>query len=240
MSRKLERTFTVSVAVEEVWQAMTDPVELNKWYFPFRVDEDLSTHTEIDGGDRVAEVVAFESPKTFTLRTAMTGSEGWPAVPPTTRDMTVVLESTESGTTVVITHSGFGDGDDWDQILDATSRGIDETIADLICYLETGVGIRRHPRFGPSWHGIGARVTPAGLEVRSIQPDTFADRVGLASGDLLVELGGAAVFGFHELNFFVREHQPGDSVEAAWIRSGILMRSTAELGPRVHNAAART
>ena len=57
--------------------------------------------------------------------------------------MNVVFESTDSGTTVVITHSGFGDGEDWEQALEATSRGVDETIADLVCYLETGVGVRK-------------------------------------------------------------------------------------------------
>jgi len=63
---------------------MTDAEALNEWYFPFRVDDELSTHTEIDGRDRVAEVVAFEPLKTFTLRMTITGTEGWPHVLPGT------------------------------------------------------------------------------------------------------------------------------------------------------------
>jgi uncharacterized protein YndB with AHSA1/START domain len=232
VSRKIERTFTVSVAIEQVWRAMTDPAELNQWYFPFRIDDDLSTHTEIDGNDRAAEVLEFEPLRAFTLRTTMTGTEGWPHLPPGTRDMNVVFESTDSGTTVVITHSGFGDGADWEQALEATRRGVDETIADLVCYLETGVGVRRHPAFGDSWHGIGARATTAGLEVMSVQPDTFAANLGLTAGDLLIELAGAAVFGFHELNFFIREHHPGEQADAAWVHNGTLIRGTAALGPR--------
>jgi hypothetical protein len=45
------------------------------------------------------------------------------------------------------------------------------------------------------------------------------------------------VFGIHELNFFVREHHPGELVEAAWIRNGTVMRGTAELGPRTLTAS---
>ena len=133
----------------------------------------------------------------------------------------------------MITHSGFGDGEDWEQALGATSRGVDETIADLVCYLETGVGVRRHPSMGESFHGIGAREVAAGLEVLSVQPGTFAAELGLAPGDIVVELAGAAVFGFPELNFFIREHRVGEPVAAAWVRNGQISRGTARLGARL-------
>lgn len=233
MSASFEQRFSVSIEVERVWQVMTDPAELNEWYFPFRVDGDGTTHTEIAGTERAARVVEFEPNRMFRLRTTLTGLEGWPPLPPTERDMTVVLEATDTGTTVVITHSGFGEGDDWAQVLDSTMRGAAETTADLILYLETGVGIRRHPNLNTCTVGIGARVTGAGLAVMSVQPGTFADRLGLTAGDILVELGGAGVFGFHEVNFFQREHEVGDTANAAWVRGGKLMRGSAELGARL-------
>jgi uncharacterized protein YndB with AHSA1/START domain len=232
MSRNLERTFSVAMPVERVWRAMTDPEELNQWYFPFRVAADGSTRTEILGEERPAEVIEFEAPRRFCVRTTYTGREQWPPLPPGTRDITVVLEASDVGTRVVITHSGFGDGDDWEQALGATSRGVDETIADLVCYLETGVGVRRHPDMGESFHGIGGREVAAGLEVLSVQPGTFAAELGLAKGDFLVELAGGAVFGFAELNFFIREHPVGESVDAAWVRNGQIGRGTARLGAR--------
>jgi uncharacterized protein YndB with AHSA1/START domain len=237
MDRKIENTFEVAVSVENVWNAMTDPAELNKWYFPFRIAEDGTTHTEIAGDDRQNEVVAFEPMHTFHLRSTNNGQEHWPPVGPASRDMVVVVEATATGTRVIITHSGFGDGDDWDQVLASTSRGVAETIADLVLYLETGVGVRRHPALGTSFHGIGAVETRAGLLVRSVQQGTFADLVGLAAGDILVELNGASVFGLPELNFFIREHAPGEVVDAAWVRNGTLMRGSAELGPRLRMRA---
>jgi len=66
-----------------------------------------------------------------------------------------------------------------------------------------------------------------------VQGDTFADRLGIKEGDLLVEMGGASVFGFSEVQFFTKEHGPGESATAAWIREGRLMRGSAELGARI-------
>jgi len=226
--RKLERTFVVAVPVERVWRAMTHPKELAKWSFPRRVAEDGSMETEILGETRTSEVVEFEPGRMFRTRTVLTGREGW-GVEPGAREMTVVFEATDSGTRITITHSGFGA--EWD--LTGVSRGVEETIADLILYLETGVAFPRHHQGEKSWIGFSGREVRAGLQVRSVQPGTFADRLGLQAGDLLVELGGASVFSFAEVQFFTKEHASGEHAEAAWVRDGQLMRGAAELGPRI-------
>lgn len=225
---QFEKVFVVNVPVERAWRAMTDPAELNKWYFPFERAEDGSTKTEILGQERKTEVVEFEPGFMFRTRTTLTGQEAWGIVP-ATREMTVVFEAMESGTRITITNSGFGETED----LSGVQRGQEETIADLILYLETGVAFPRHHRGEKSWIGFAARERRLGLEVVSVQPSTFADRLGLQGGDLLVELGGASVFGFAEVQFFTKEHAPGEQASAAWIRNGALMRGTAELGSRI-------
>ncbi|MEX1255257.1 MAG: SRPBCC domain-containing protein [Dehalococcoidia bacterium] len=226
--KKLERTFVVAVPVERAWRAMTHPKELAKWSFPRQVAEDGSTETEILGETRTSEVLEFEPGRMFRTRTELTGSEGWGIIPGA-REMTVVFEATDTGTRITITHSGFGERAD----LSGVSRGVDETIADLILYLETGVAFPRHHHGERSWIGFSGGEVRAGLEVRSVQPGTFAQRLGLKAGDLLVELGGASVFGFAEVQFFTKEHGPGEHAEAAWVRDGQLMRGSAELGPRI-------
>jgi S1-C subfamily serine protease len=152
--------------------------------------------------------------------------------------MTVVFEATESGTRITITQSGFGDGVDAIADMSAAVRGLEETIADLILYLETGVAFPRHHRGEKSFHGIAAREARAGVEVIAAQPGTFAGRLGLQRGDVLVELGGAGVFGLAELGFFTKEHAVGEVASAAWIRNRQLLRGSAELGPRLPVAAA--
>jgi uncharacterized protein YndB with AHSA1/START domain len=228
MGGSFERTFTVAVPVERAWRAMTEPQELNKWYFPFKVAEDGSTSTEILGQERSSEVVEFEPQRMFHTRTTFTGDEGW-GIQAGTREMTVVFESIESGTRITITNSGFGEGED----LSSAMRGQDETIADLILYLETGVAFPRHHHGERSWIGFGGREVPAGLEVTTVQPGTFAQGLGLRAGDILVELGGASVFSFAEVQFFTKEHAAGESATAAWVRDGQLVRGSAELGTRI-------
>ena len=228
MGRSFEKTFVVAVPVERAWKAMTDPAELNTWYFPIRVADDGSTTTEILGEERTGEVVEFEPGRMFHTRTVLTGREGW-GIGPGTREMTVVFEALESGTRITITNSGFGESED----LSGVMRGQEETIADLILYLETGVAFPRHHHGEKSWIGFTAREMQAGLEVVAVQPGTFAGRLGLTAGDVLVELGGASVFSFAEVQFFTKEHAPGEQVTAAWVRDGKLMRGLAELGARI-------
>jgi uncharacterized protein YndB with AHSA1/START domain len=228
MGKSFEKTFVVAVPVERAWQAMTDPAELNQWYFPVRVGDDGSLETEILGQERPTEVVDFEPGKMFRTRTAMTGREAW-GVSPGTREMTVVFEALESGTRITITNAGFGEHDD----LSGVMRGQEETIADLVLYLETGVAFPRHHHGEKSWIGFSGRERRCGLEVMSVQPGTFAEGLGLRTGDILVELGGASVFSFAEVQFFTKEHAPGEEVSAAWVRNGQLMRGMAKLGPRL-------
>jgi uncharacterized protein YndB with AHSA1/START domain len=236
MGTSYERTFTVSVPVERAWRAMTDPEELSKWYFPFEVSEDGSTRTEILGRERPSEVVEFEPQRMFRTRSTITGEEAW-GLTAGTREMTVVFEAVDMGTRITITNSGFGEGADWERDLENAMRGQAETISDLILYLETGVAFPRHHRGEKSWIGFNGREVPAGLEVGPVQPGTFAERLGLRPGDILVELGGASVFGFREVQFFTKEHAAGETAEAAWVRDGALMRGQATLGERILSQA---
>ena len=232
MSRSIERTFEVAVPLERVWQVMTDPAELNRWYFPFRVDAGGELHTEVHGHERASEVVEAEAQKFFRTRTTFTGREGFGMVPGV-REMRVGFERTAAGTRVSIEHSGWGEDEASQCNRRATEHGTDETIADLLLYLRSGVPFPRHNRGERSYLGLVALEVPGGVEVRRVQPDTFADRLGLQPGDLLVELGGAGLFGLAELAFFAKLRVPGEEAEARWVRGGALLRGSATLGERV-------
>jgi uncharacterized protein YndB with AHSA1/START domain len=216
--REFTRTFSVSVPIERCWHALTDVDELNQWYFPVATHDDGSFTTELHGVDEQSKVLEADPP--CLLRTA-SGS----------RETTITLESTETGTRVTLTHAGFGDGEDWDAILNATTRGTEESLADLVLFLETGVAFPRHPRHRP-WAGFTGIERAAALEVRKVAPGTFAAEVGLQPGDLVVELGGGPVFGWCELWFFLRSHDVDERAEVAWVRGGQLMHGAGSLGDR--------
>jgi uncharacterized protein YndB with AHSA1/START domain len=227
MSGTYERTFSVSVPIDRVWKVCTDPDELKQWFFaPLGVD-DGEAHFDLFGTDVAWQILEFDPPNRLSYRQAPGPRPQWPG--PIESCMTFEVEG--DGTRISITHSGFGDGEAWATALESISRGADESIADLILYLETGVGFARHT-MERSYHGIRGREVRTGLVVTDVDPGTFGDELGLQPGDLLVEVGGAPVFGYRELWTVARVSEPGTSAEAAWVRDGALRRARATLGRR--------
>lgn len=227
MSRTYERIFTVSVPVERAFRAMTDPEELAKWIAPLRQVDDQTFETQAPIDLDLGQIVVEE----YEVNRRVRYTEPHEGRPFTT-EVTVVFEEVETGTRVTFTRAGFDDGQKWDALFNAIAQGSDESLADLILYLETGVAFPRH--FSErSYHGLDPAIeTPAGVVVTEVDPGTFADRLGLQPGDIVVELGGAAVYRRSDLWFFVREHAAGEEADAAWIRGGQLMRGRALLGLR--------
>jgi uncharacterized protein YndB with AHSA1/START domain len=219
-TRTVQRTFSVAVPVERAWRAMTDPKEMEQWFFAF------TPAIEFDVFGVPATIEVLEVDHHHRLRYA---EQGGPVQTVHGRaEVTVTFEDIDAGTRITITRSGFGDGADWDAAIESTSRGLEESIADFVLYVEGGVSYPRHQR-QPCSPGVLGTDARGGLLVQSVTPESFAHRLGLRPGDVLVELGGAAVFGHRELLFFARSHQPGDVGEAAWVRAGTLLRGKAEL-----------
>jgi uncharacterized protein YndB with AHSA1/START domain len=223
-TRTVERTFSVSVPVERAWQAMTDPAEITKWFFTPEGGADTPSGFDMYGARSEIKVLDGEPLRRFRY------SEVGGPVPKVNgyAEVTVTFREEGSGTRITITRSGFGEGPDWDAAIDMVGRGLEESISDFILYVETGASYPRHPR-RRSYSGIVGVDTSAGLRVQSVEPDTFGAHLGLSGGDLLIELGGAALFGQRELMFFLRGHEPGEQVEAAWVRDGSLCRARAAL-----------
>jgi uncharacterized protein YndB with AHSA1/START domain len=239
MTLQNERSFEVPVPVERAWTALTDPAELNRWYFPVApVGDDGSIRAEICGVERTTEVVGGELHRFFHTRTRLSGREGFGVVPGV-REMRVRFEPTDRGTRITLTHSGWPDTPEGDCDRRATAHGSGETVADLQLYLRTGVAFPRHHRGVRCDLGLALREGPAGLEVRAVQPGGFGERVGLAPGDLLVELDGASLFGLAEASFFTKLRCVGEKARARWIRGSALLEGEAELGERIAPPAGR-
>jgi predicted metalloprotease with PDZ domain len=176
--------------------------------------------------------VEGEALKFFRTRTTFSGREGFGIVPGV-REMLVTFERTDAGARVTVTHSGWADDEESERERRTVERGTDETLADLLLYLRSGVPFPRHNRGERSHLGLVALEVPGGVEVRGVQPGSFADRLGLARGDLLVELDGAGVFGLSDLVFFAKLRAAGETAGARWIRDGALLQGSAVLGDRM-------
>ena len=117
----------------------------------------------------------------------------WAESPDAGIETTVVFEDIEHGTRVTARRQDsagrtrFGSQE--------VNRGMDETLADLVLYLEHGVHFARH-RDVKARVGLGALFTrvPGGLAVSEVAPDSFATDAGLEPGDIVLQLGGGSVF----------------------------------------------
>ena len=79
------------------------------------------------------------------------------------------------------------------------------------------------------------------MVVHAVVADSFAARLGIEPGDIVVELGGAAVFGLRELVFFRRVFAAGQAADVAWVHDGELMRGREVLDEwQVRNGSADT
>jgi len=99
-------------------------------------------------------------------------------------------------------------------------------VADLHLFLETGVVARR--AWLP-WAPLGVRVDPEpyGLRVSAVSSGTWAERIGLCSGDVLLTVGGAPVYDAGELGVLERIAQQGEELPATWAHEGERVEGTA-------------
>lgn len=224
MAGGYERTFVVACPVERAWRAFTEPDELSVWHGTAEVFEPFE-------GGRVRFADPGHPPVEGTVEHVVLHRRlRWRV----SVDRSVIEESFEEvagGTRVTIAHRR-GEGDWPDHELEAITLGWNESLADLVLFLERGVRFPRHMTF-KSLIGATTRNTPAGVEVVSVRRGTFADEVGLEPGDVLLQLGQAPIFDRSDLALIMREHAPGVELEAIFVRDSRVLQRAARLSPRV-------
>jgi uncharacterized protein YndB with AHSA1/START domain len=219
-----ERTFSVSVPVERAWRAFTDPAELEVWLaHRFDADDDQHAVAETPGGPLGFEVTEF-------VENERLGYRQWAAAPDTGIDVTVVFEAVDTGTRITMTQAGFGAGSILES--DEVHRGMDESLSDLVLYLEHGVRYARH-RDVTRRCTLGATVSeiPGAVRIDDLEPGAFAAAAGLQAGDLLLQLGHAPVFDVSDVAFFLRDHDEGEETDVVFARDGEVQRGHGRLAP---------
>lgn len=90
-------------------------------------------------------------------------------------------------------------------------------LADAELWFRSGVDAGRAWR---AWSPSGLRVKdrPFGAVVASMAEESWAARVGLEVGDVLIEFMGAPVFSGADVAVLEQAPRPGDDVRAVWVR----------------------
>jgi uncharacterized protein YndB with AHSA1/START domain len=216
MTSTWTKTFEVSVPIERLWKAFTEEGDQR------RAQPGGVSAKDPNAGAKV-HVLEVEPLK----RLRWTQDQG---TMPERMEFTVVFESTNGGSRFTVTRCGFGEGEDADVFGEANALGSENGFRDLVLWLETGVPVQRH-YFGVPKSSLGALLAERiwGLEVLKVLPGSFAAEVGLARGDRLVRMAGAAIYARSNVWMLMEEHPPGTWLEVEFIRGRELRRGRGRL-----------
>jgi len=210
-----EATFVVEIAPAEVWKALTRRV----------VEADGEPHYVLPGFPSLvpldlpgARCTPLEVEENRLLRVRKDHE------PCAGTEIALRLEQAGTGTRVTIVQSGFG------AFLDIVGRSTvfahgQQIVNDLRLYLERGVTV-----VGTAWGpflGGTPRQTPIGVEIDSVQPASFAERVGLRPGDLLLTLRGIRIHDLAQLWTVLALTDAAAPAEASWLRGSEVMAGKA-------------
>lgn len=130
----------------------------------------------------------------------------------------ISFEPADPGTAIRVVQRDF-DPDFLEHAGDSFWMAAEHIAADFELFFRFGVQGGRHARPW-SWTGWRSRATSMGIEVFEVHDGTYAARVGLAPGDIVLTLAGAPLLTERDLATVLRVVGQGDEVEVTWVRDG--------------------
>jgi uncharacterized protein YndB with AHSA1/START domain len=220
MSTEWHRKFEISVPVERVWSAVTNPDELGVLMSP--PENPVTVQPQSTALSRINVLQATENE---LLRWSMENEEK-----EVVAEFTMVFESTETGSRISVTRFGFGEDEESDIFSEAHTLSWSQAMRDLVLYLETGHIARRHYNgCFRSAMGVMYKETDFGPEVRGVDPGSFGEQAGLERGDRIVRLADNAVFNRADIWQQIGMREPGSEITVEFIRDRELMSSGGKL-----------
>ncbi len=245
-SREITQQVSVETTPELAFEALTRAPELREWFSDeARVEFSPGGRYEVrwnQGYRAEGKFTECDAPRRATVTWHGTGEPG-----ETTVEFKV--EPVESGVKVSVVHSGFGPGDEWDQVIQEAQKGWANGLENLKSTLETGVDLRlaRRPFMGivpevltperATKEGIAAE---AGIYLNNTLEDSGARAAGLTRGDVIVAIDGKPTPSFSELTPILEAHHAGDVLDVELVRGERRERVQMTLGQRPQAAVPDT
>lgn len=136
-------------------------------------------------------------------------------------EVRIQLQSEGDKTRVNLTHSGFGSGESWEDVRKEVEKGWNSQLENLESIFSTGVDLRvvRRPMLGIFLNDFDEKIAeelsvPLSKGVRIDKPveGMGAEKAGLESNDVIVEMNGKAIEGFRDLGSALDGVNAGDVV----------------------------
>jgi uncharacterized protein YndB with AHSA1/START domain len=140
---------------------------------------------------------------------------------PAATHVTVTLAAKGDTTRVTVTHSDIGTGRAWAPVVSEYTSGWKAALENLSSTLEAGPDLRlvRSPMLGITGSDLTAETATQlgvamtwGLQVTSVLDGMAAQLAGLQTGDIILQVAGHKVAGYHMLAAALQGHRAGDSV----------------------------
>jgi uncharacterized protein YndB with AHSA1/START domain len=156
-------------------------------------------------------------------------------------DVTIKLKEKDGQTLVELSHSGFGQKGDWVETREEAIKGWERGLENLVSICSTGEDLRivRRPMLGiapnifneEAADELGVPVTK-GVRIDQPLEGMGAERAGLQSDDVIVEMGGHPIEGGADLVVALRDKQAGDVIPVVFYRGSEKISVDMELSRR--------
>src|SRR4051794_5788261 len=217
--RHIEQSLQIAAPPERVWNALTQPSELNCW-------ETTEAHLDLRTGGDFLYVFAYGPPRPGTflavdpprrmvqLNFVYNGDRNFRYV------NALTLTGTADGTVVDVLVEGFGDDEVERWLCESMDLGWEGDLQLLKVWVEEGRDAR--PDIWPGLYlGIAYLSAPGGgIKSREVFPGAPAAHAGIRPGDILTHLGGRTVTDFRGFRALLGAFAIGDRTTVDGSRDG--------------------
>ncbi|HEX8036516.1 MAG TPA: SRPBCC domain-containing protein [Ktedonobacterales bacterium] len=132
--RSIEKDMFIKATPERVFQALTEKAELERWFV-----QTAEIDLRVGGAIRLEWAPGmFETGTIIALEPPHRLSYTWEAFEPSPTTVTFELTAKNDGTRLHLSHTGVGEGEDWDAYYSSVNPGWNMHLTNLTAWLETG------------------------------------------------------------------------------------------------------
>jgi uncharacterized protein YndB with AHSA1/START domain len=146
---------------------------------------------------------------------------------PAATEVVIGLQGNQGTTEVELRHRGFGEGAEWRKIRAEVERGWELGLENLVSIFDTGEDLRitRRPMLGIMGNDFDEEIAgqlgvpvAQGVRIDRAVEGMGAQRAGLQSNDVVVEMDGVPIRGWGEIGSVLQRHRGGDVIPVTFYR----------------------